>query len=488
MRYHARLMALVALGIALATQANAATITIQVTDAVGEGFNDPTVFVPMGGNNATTLGQARRSVFNEAARLWGLLINSNVNIVVEASFDPLTCSASSGVLGSAGPTWIFHDFVGSPLPGVFYPAALADALHGSNIVGTNSKGTPFGDTDIKAQFNSAINGDATCLQGGRFYYGFDHQLSAHRAEGPFVADLLGVVLHELGHGLGFLSIVDQSGAGITDSGGTALLDVFDQFVYDENSAMFWPQMSAAQRATSQAGLGGGAATALTWNAANVNSNLGRETSGLSSQGHLLLYAPATYDASSSVSHWDNTATPDLLMEPTYSLRTGNHTDLTVCVLYDLGWTGGHCPDQLSAVALSLTAQSGSALDITLAASNTSGGTLTYTIATQPAHGTLTAPSGAALSYTPASGYLGADQFSYRVSEAGVSSDAAMVAIDVQTAASSSGGSGATTAAASGGGGAFDGRSLLLLLVALLVGLAARERRRGLRRRAVVRRR
>jgi len=176
------------------------------------------------------------------------------------------------------------------------------------------------------------------------------------------------------------------------------------------------------------------------------------------------------------------------MEPTYSLRTGNHTDLTVCVLYDLGWTGGHCPDQLSAVALSLTAHSGSALDITLAASNTSGGTLTYTIATQPAHGTLTAPSGAALSYTPASGYLGADQFSYRVSEAGVSSDAAVVAIDVQAAASSSGGSGATTAASSGGGGAFDGRSLLLLIVVVLVGLAARDRHRRLRRRAVVRRR
>ena len=460
------------LGFGLATQASAATITIQVMDAVGEGFNDPAAFVPMGGNNATTVGQARRNVFNEAARLWGLLINSNVNIVVEASFDPLTCSATSGVLGSAGPTWIFHDFVGRPLPGVFYPAALADALHGSNIAGTNSNGTPFGDTDISAQFNSAINGDATCLQGSYFYYGFDHQLSGHSGAGPFIADLLGVVLHELGHGLGFLSLVDQSGAGITDSGGAALLGAFDQFVYDENSAMFWPQMSAAQRATSQAGLGGGAATALAWNGANVNGNLGRETSGLSSHAHLLLYAPATYDASSSVSHWDNTATPDLLMEPTYSLRTGNHTDLTVCVLYDLGWSGGHCPDQLTAVTLSLTTHSGTTLNITLAASNTSGGALSYAVAAQPAHGTLTALSGAALSYTPASGYLGADQFSYRVSEAGVSSDAAVVAIDVQAVASSGGGSGTTTAASSGGGGAFDGRVLVLLIVALLAKLAA----------------
>ncbi len=486
MRSSAALAALAALSLGLATQASAATVTIQVTDAVGEGFNDPAVFVPMGGNNATTLGQARRNVFNEAARLWGLLINSSVTIVVEASFDPLTCSATSGVLGSAGPTWMFHDFAGRPLPGVFYPAALADALHGSNIVGTTSNGTPYGETDISAQFNSAINGDTTCLQGGHFYYGFDHQLSAHRAEGPFVADLLGVVLHELGHGLGFLSLVNQSGAGVADSGGTPLLSIFDQYVYDENSALFWPQMSAAQRATSQSGLGGGAATALVWNAANVNSNLGRETSGVSSHAHLFLYAPATYDATSSVSHWDNTATPDLLMEPTYSLRTGNHTDLTVCVLYDLGWTGGHCPDQLSAVALSLTAHSGTALNITLAASNTSGGALSYAIVSPPAHGTLSALNGAALSYMPASGFLGADQFSYQVTEAGVSSDAAVAAIDVQAAASSSGG--ATPAPASGGGGAFDGRSLLLLLVTLPVGLAVRSRYRSLRRRAVVRRR
>ena len=459
-----------ALPLVLATHAQAATITIQVTDGPGKGFNDATPFAPMGGNNATTLGQARLNVFNEAARLWGLLINSKVPIVVEASFAPMPCSTTQGVLGSAGPTWIFHDFVGAPLQGVFYPAALADALHGSNISGTNPDGTPFGLTDISAQFNSAINGDATCLGGGRFYYGFDHQLSAHAAQGPFVADLLGVVLHELGHGLGFVSIVDQTGVGVKDSSGTALLGIYDQFVYDENTALFWPQMTAAQRAASQAGQGGALRTALVWNASNVNGNLGRETKGVSSHAHLLLYAPASYDASSSVSHWDNSATPDLLMEPMYSVRTGNHTDLTVCVLYDLGWTGGHCPDLLIAVAQSLTAHTGTALNITLAASNTSGSTLSFAIAAQPTHGMLSALNGAALSYSPASGYLGADQFSYQVSEAGISSDSAVIAIDVQAAASSGGSAGG---ASSGGGGSVDGRSLVILIAALLVGLVAR---------------
>jgi hypothetical protein len=457
------LAGVVALAAAFAAQG--ASITIQVTDGPAEGFNDPAPFTPMGGNAATSVGQARLNVFNEAARIWGQLINSNVAIVVEASFDPQTCSAGTGVLGSAGPTWMFHDFSGAPLPGVFYPAALADALHGSNLAGTNANNTQYGFTDIAAQFNSNINGDATCLGGSHFYYGFDHQLGAHAAQGPFVADLLGVVLHELGHGLGFVSIVDQTGNGLKPSGGAALLSVFDQYVYDENQALFWPQMTAAQRTQSQIGSGGNGNAALVWNAAHVNAHLARQTSGLTLGGHARLYAPATFDASSSVSHWDSTSTPDLLMEPNYSLRTGNHTDLTVCVLYDLGWTGTRCPDQLGAVTQSLSVKAGAVLNITLAAGGSSGGTLIFAIAAQPTHGTLSTLNGATLSYTPASGFLGADQFSYQVTEGGVTTDAAIVSIDVQAASSSVGSTGGSTGSG-GGGGALDSASLAVLLTAL----------------------
>ena len=181
--------ALLLAGLGLAGAAPAATVTIQVMDAVGEGFHDTTPFTPIGGNNATTLGQARLNVFNEAARLWGQLINSSVTIVVEARFDPLTCSASSGVLGSAGPTWIFHDFPNAPLPDVFYPAALADALAGNNLAGTNGNGTQYGFTDISATFNSTVNGTAGCLGSSYFYYGFDHQLTGHNDGRSYIADL-----------------------------------------------------------------------------------------------------------------------------------------------------------------------------------------------------------------------------------------------------------------------------------------------------------
>ena len=480
MRKSSLLMGLAALGLAVAAQG--AIITIHVTDGAGVGFNDATPFTPMGGNNATTLGRARLNVFNEAARLWGLLINSNVTIVVDASFSQLQCDASTGVLGSAGPTWVFRNFGGAPLQNVFYPAALADALHGTELSGTS--GVQNAHTDISAQFNSAINGDPNCLAGSKFYYGFDHQLSAH--QGLFIADLLGVVLHELGHGLGFVSIVDQSGAGLQDTSGNPLLSIYDQFIYDENSNMFWSQMNDAQRAQSEVGSGASGNTGLVWNATHVNAHLGRETAGVSVNRHMRLYAPHTFDASSSISHWDKTATPNLLMEPNYNLDTGNHTDLTVCVLYDLGWTGSHCPDQLAGVAQSLSVQTGATLDVTLSASGSSGGALSYAVTVPPAHGTLSTLNGAAVTYTPASGFVGSDQFSFRVTEGAVSSEDAVVTINVQAA---TGNVSSTSSSASGGGGLINGGSLAVMFVGVAVSLAARRRQRTLRafrRRAAIR--
>jgi hypothetical protein len=67
---------------------------------------------------------------------------------------------------------------------------------------------------------------------------------------------------------------------------------------------------------------------------------------------------------------------------------------------------------------SLTANSGTAAAIVLSA--TGSGTITYAIATQPAHGTLTgtAPN---LTYTAATGYLGSDGFTFTATNPGGSS-------------------------------------------------------------------
>src|SRR5262245_35277594 len=82
----------------------AATITIVNNDGANEGFNDGTARAPVGGNPGTTLGAQRLFVFQHAAAIWGSILPSTVQIVVNSTFDPLACDATSAVLGQAGPT------------------------------------------------------------------------------------------------------------------------------------------------------------------------------------------------------------------------------------------------------------------------------------------------------------------------------------------------------------------------------------------------
>src|ERR1043165_9180232 len=103
-----------------ASPAAAATFTIVNNDGAGEGFNDPTPAAPVGGNPGVTVGQQRLNAFQFAADLWGGLLDSDVNIFIQATFDPLTCTATSAVLGSAGAIQIFSDFPNADFANTWY--------------------------------------------------------------------------------------------------------------------------------------------------------------------------------------------------------------------------------------------------------------------------------------------------------------------------------------------------------------------------------
>jgi hypothetical protein len=226
-----RAFVLFLLAIFTAASANAATIVIVNNDAAGEGFNDPTPVAPVGGNSGTTLGQQRLNVFQYAADIWGSILPSNVTIRVASTFDPLTCDASSAVLGAAGPTQVYENFPNAEWTNTWYHVALA-----------NKKANYDQDTgtdDIQAQFNSSVDNNNGCLSGTNWYYGFDGN------EGSDV-ELLTVVLHELAHGLGFSTFVNSSNGALFYGDP----DIYCRFLYDETQHSLWPAMNNAQRAAS----------------------------------------------------------------------------------------------------------------------------------------------------------------------------------------------------------------------------------------------
>lgn len=251
MRALVRTLAACALLAALAESAHAAaTINIINLDGAGEGFNDPTPAAAVGGNTGATVGQQRLNCFNQAAAIWGAILDSTVPINIQAAFNPLTCTSTSAVLGSAGPRFAEINKPAFEFQNYWYHEALANKQAGVDL--TPPFGTDNG-SDISAQFNSNI-GQPGCLAGSPWYYGFDHNEPAGSL------DLLAVLLHEFGHGLGFSTLT----SGTTGSYFNSAPAVWDRFLYNESTGLHWDQMSAVERVASAINTNN-----LTWDGAAV---------------------------------------------------------------------------------------------------------------------------------------------------------------------------------------------------------------------------
>lgn len=220
------------------------TIQIQNADSAGTGFNDPTPTAPVGGNTGTTLGQQRLIAFQFAAGIWGATLNGTVPITISAKWSPLSCTATSGTLGSAGANGIQHDFPNAPFPNTWYSAALANELAGSDLNGSSA--------EITAQFNINV-GTTGCLESSPWYMGLDGNHGAG-------VDLIAVLLHEFGHGLGFQTFTNSS----TGSLNSGFPSIYDKFLFDNTTNKTWDQMTSTERAASAINTGH-----LTWNGTHV---------------------------------------------------------------------------------------------------------------------------------------------------------------------------------------------------------------------------
>jgi len=227
-----------AVGLATAPAWGNATITILNADGASEGFNDPTAATPIGGNPGTTIGTQRLIAFQFAADIWAAAIDSNVEIVIRSTFNPLFCDATSAVVGSAGTSYLASDFdvetvppfPGPEFPFVWYHAALADKRAGAEL----GPGNP----DLQATFNSNL-GQAGCVPGAFFYYGLDNNAGT-------LVDLVATLLHEFGHGLGFSQFASVTTG--EESGGQT--DVYARNLFDTVVGLSWDQMTDAERASS----------------------------------------------------------------------------------------------------------------------------------------------------------------------------------------------------------------------------------------------
>ena len=127
---------------------------------------------------------------------------------------------------------------------------------------------------------------------------------------------------------------------------------------------------------------------------------------------------------------------------------------------------------------SVSTTAGSAVSITLSATDADSTSLAYSIVTGPANGVL-GGSGSARSYTPNSGFTGTDSFTFQASDGFANSNVATVTITVSAVAS--GGNAGNTSSGGGGGGALTPWPLCSLGLLALGSVVAR--RRALRRRA-----
>jgi hypothetical protein len=320
------MLVLAALSCAVSITHAAATFNIINNDPAGVGFNDPTAAAPVGGNPGTTVGQQRLLAFQFAANQWGARITSGITINVGAMFGPLSCTPTSGTLGSAGPTGITR--FGSAVTNV--PAQTWVTVAEAEKIANTDVNAP-GAADISASFNGNV-GTAGCLTGLSWYYGFDSNPP------PNALDFVTILMHELTHGLGFLTFVNlTTGA---ENGGFD--DVYEVNLRDNVTAPnTWSTMSNAQRVASAINT-----NQVVWTGAQVTAL--PITSGQDGSNHKLVYTPNPLQSGSSVSHWTQSAAngstcaactdllPIDLMRPSYTVPTHRGV-MAARLLTDIGW-------------------------------------------------------------------------------------------------------------------------------------------------------
>ena len=267
--------------------------------------------------NYTGFTPEAQAAFQRAVDIWSSLLITTVSIEIEANFTTFE-EEEKDVLGLAGPSTFFFNKITE----LFDPVALVSQFVGRDY--------DPGEPDLEVSMSDSSN----------WYYGLD----GNPGENQF--DFVSVVLHEIGHGLGFYdSFRDEedgtSGYGWEvrgDESGKLVPVLFDYFILDLDTENEWRRLIDEDEYTNPSIELAEAITGITlfwWGRKTRTANGGFYP--------VLLWAPEEYGRS-SVAHLDLYAYPhgtsNALMNPRQPRGNASHEPgpLMLAMLGDMGWT------------------------------------------------------------------------------------------------------------------------------------------------------
>jgi len=265
-----------------------------------------------------------KSAFDFAVSIWSTHLESSIPIRIRANWTAL----GGNTLGSAGPTLLFTLTGDGVEPNTFYTIAQASAMLGEDLVSQNSV-----EFDVRVNMNCDF---------ASWYYGLDANPGFNQI------DMVTVLLHEIGHGIGFIG--SMSGNNDTQSADWGLSDpplpiIYDQFTLDgdfqnliDPSAYFNGSSLLYQAVTGQFG--------------GVFFD-GPESEFSIDNRRVQLYTPNPYQPGSSYSHLDQATfgqSENALMRPQLDRQFAVHSPgpLFCAMLEDMGWPlGSDCIDLIA---------------------------------------------------------------------------------------------------------------------------------------------
>lgn len=198
-----------------------------------DGWFDATPVTPIDGNSGTTRGEQRRNALAQAGQLLATQLRLPVPLSVSVCWQPLGGDPTDGArIAFAGPTsYVFDsaDFSVPWLPDKYTWYSVTEMVRRSGTLQCGTFGNSCRAADIEATFNSDLDPPANVLD-APFYYGFSGANKPARS-----IDFVTTTLHELTHGLGFLSLVNVDpeadeplGSRVVASNGLAYDDAFSR--------------------------------------------------------------------------------------------------------------------------------------------------------------------------------------------------------------------------------------------------------------------